>query len=72
MRALLSSVNLSRLIQFLHDTVKSLPHDYMMWMGDGRGYNEEEFKFAKEMATSEIQRKASVFQVTNSLLYGDY
>src|SRR5688572_6663299 len=32
------------------DTVKSLPHDYMMWMGDGRGYNAEEFRLAKEMA----------------------
>ena len=32
------------------DTVKSFPHDYVMWMGDGRGYNEEEFRLAKEMA----------------------
>ena len=37
------------------DTVKSLPHDYMMWMGDGRGYNEEEFKLAKEMALKDSQ-----------------
>jgi formylglycine-generating enzyme len=32
------------------DTVKSAPHEYIMWMGDGRGYNEEEFRLAKEMA----------------------
>lgn len=32
------------------DTIKSLPHDYIMWMGDGRGYNEAEFKLAREMA----------------------
>lgn len=38
------------------DTVRSLPHDYMMWMGDGRGYNEEEFKLAKEMALKDSQQ----------------
>ena len=32
------------------DTVKSLPHDYIMWMGDGRSYNADEFRLAKEMA----------------------
>jgi formylglycine-generating enzyme required for sulfatase activity len=32
------------------DTVKALPHDYMMWMGEGRRYNAEEFKLAKELA----------------------
>jgi formylglycine-generating enzyme len=37
------------------DTVKSLPHDYMMWMGEGRGYNEEEFRLAKEMALNDSQ-----------------
>ncbi len=38
-----------------NDTVKSLPHSYMMWMGDGRGYNEEEFRLAREMATKDSQ-----------------
>src|SRR4051812_48491334 len=32
------------------DTVKNASHPYIMWMGDGRSYNEEEFKLAKEMA----------------------
>lgn len=32
------------------DTVKSIEHPYMMWMGDGRSYNEAEFKLAREMA----------------------
>ena len=35
------------------DTVKALPHDYMMWMGDGRSYNAEEFRLAKEMALAD-------------------
>lgn len=33
-----------------NDTVKSLPHDHIMWMGTGRSYNAEEFRLAKEMA----------------------
>jgi len=37
------------------DTVKSLPHDYMMWMGDGRSYNEHEFRLAKDMALKDSQ-----------------
>jgi formylglycine-generating enzyme len=45
------------------DTVKSLPHDYMMWMGEGRGYNEKEFKLAREMATRD-SREGSVFQIS--------
>jgi len=32
------------------DTVKSAPHEYIMWMGDGRSYNDAEFRLAKEMA----------------------
>jgi formylglycine-generating enzyme len=42
------------------DTVKSLAHDYMMYMGDGRGYNELEFKLAKEMALKDSQGGYSV------------
>ena len=53
------------------DTVKSLPHDYMMWMGDGRGYNEEEFKLAKEMATNRFKGRDR-FPGIKTLLYGDY
>jgi formylglycine-generating enzyme len=45
------------------DTVKSLPHDYMMWMGDGRGYNEKEFKLARKMATRD-SKKGNVFQIS--------
>ena len=45
------------------DTVKSLPHDYMMWMGDGRGYNEKEFKLAREMATRD-SKEGNVFQIS--------
>src|SRR4030095_2243285 len=37
------------------DTVKSLPHDHVMWMGEGRGYNEEEFRLAKELALKDSQ-----------------
>lgn len=37
------------------DTVKSSKHDYIMWMGDGRGYNAEEFALAKEMAIRDCQ-----------------
>lgn len=32
------------------DTVKSLPHALTMWMGEGRGFNEAEFRLAKELA----------------------
>ena len=32
------------------DTVRGVSHPYMMWMGDGRSYNEKEFQQAKEMA----------------------
>jgi formylglycine-generating enzyme len=45
------------------DTVKSLPHDYMMWMGDGRAYNAEEFRLAKEMAVRD-SKEGHVFQVS--------
>ncbi|WP_276371712.1 formylglycine-generating enzyme family protein [Chryseolinea sp. H1M3-3] len=43
-----------------NDTVKSLPHTYTMWMGDGRVYNEEEFKLAREMAMKDSQPGFSV------------
>ena len=33
------------------DTIKGLPRPMIMWMGDGRTYNSEEFRLAKEMAT---------------------
>jgi len=42
------------------DTVKSLPHDYMMWMGDGRGYNQQEFESAREMALKDYHEGFSV------------
>ncbi len=42
------------------DTVKSVPHDYIMWMGDGRGYNEEEFRLAKEMALNDAKGGFSI------------
>ena len=45
------------------DTVKSLPHDYMMYMGQGRGYNEKEFKLAREMATRD-SKEGNVFQIS--------
>jgi len=45
------------------DTVKSLPHDYMMWMGDGRGYNEAEFRLAKEMAL-QASKEGFLFQLS--------
>jgi len=45
------------------DTVKSLPHDYMMWMGEGRGYNEKEFTLAREMATRD-SKEGNVFQIS--------
>jgi formylglycine-generating enzyme len=32
------------------DTVKNISHDYIMWMGDGRSYNEKEFDLAKQKA----------------------
>jgi sulfatase modifying factor 1 len=32
------------------DTVKALNHAYVMWMGEGRPYNDEEFRLAKELA----------------------
>ena len=43
-----------------NDTVKSSPHNYMMWMGDGRSYNEEEFRLASEMATKDSRQGFSV------------
>jgi formylglycine-generating enzyme len=42
------------------DTVKSLPHDYVMWMGDGRGYNEAEFRLAKEIALKDSREGFSL------------
>ena len=36
------------------DTVKGAQRPMTMWMGDGRGYNEEEFRLAKEMATEDF------------------
>jgi formylglycine-generating enzyme len=38
------------------DTVKGISHDYIMWMGDGRSYNETEFSLAKEMALRDANR----------------
>jgi formylglycine-generating enzyme len=37
------------------DTIKNGPHPYIMWMGDGRSYNADEFRLAKEMATRDSQ-----------------
>ena len=51
------------------DTVKSLPHDYVMWMGDGRGYNGEEFSLAKEMALNDSNEGFS-FLVTKPYYIG--
>src|SRR5688500_9765760 len=36
------------------DTVKGAVRPMTMWMGDGRGYSEEEFRLAKEMATEDF------------------
>ena len=60
------------------DTVKSLPHDYMMWMGDGRSYNEEEFRLAKEMAVRDskegivIQIAKSYYMATTEVTQGQW
>ena len=35
------------------DTVKGVKRPLVMWMGDGRPYNEKEFRMAKEMATAD-------------------
>ena len=43
------------------DTVKGATRPMTMWMGDGRGYNEAEFRLAKEMAT---QDSSPGFEVT--------
>jgi formylglycine-generating enzyme required for sulfatase activity len=48
------------------DTVKSKAHPYMMWMGEGRGYNAEEFKSARDMA---LQSASPGFQVRVSKSY---
>jgi formylglycine-generating enzyme len=32
------------------DTIKNVPHKLVLWMGDGRSYNSEEFAKAKELA----------------------
>ena len=42
------------------DTVKSLPHEHIMWMGGGRGYTAEEFRLAKEMALKDSKAGFSV------------
>lgn len=49
------------------DTVKSNRHDYIMWMGDGRGYNAEEFALAKEMALRDSHQGFSV--ISNERYY---
>ena len=60
------------------DTVKSLPHDYMMWMGDGRSYNEEEFRLAKEMAVRDskegfpIQIAKPYYMATTEVTQGQW
>lgn len=51
------------------DTVKSVSHDYVMWMGDGRGYNEAEFRLAKEMALKD-SRKGFSFVVAKPYYIG--
>lgn len=38
------------------DTIKGLQRPLVMWMGDGRGYNEAEFKLAKELALRDTMR----------------
>lgn len=45
------------------DTVKSSSYPYVMWMGEGRGYNEEEFSRARDMAI-EDSREGFVFQIS--------
>ncbi|MDQ2658582.1 MAG: formylglycine-generating enzyme family protein [Bacteroidota bacterium] len=37
------------------DTVKGKPHLLTMWMGDGRSYNTEEFRLAREMAQGDAR-----------------
>jgi formylglycine-generating enzyme len=43
-----------------NDTVKSLSHDYTMWMGDGRTYNKAEFEEAKQLALRDARQGFSV------------
>lgn len=52
-----------------NDTVKSLPHNHIMWMGDGRGYNKEEFRLAKEMAAHD-SRPGFSFRITKPYYIG--
>jgi formylglycine-generating enzyme len=51
------------------DTVKSISHRYTMWMGDGRHYNEEEFKSAKEMALRDSKQGVAI-AIANSYYIG--
>lgn len=37
------------------DTVKNARHKRIMWMGDGRGYNEKEFRLSKDLAVKDSQ-----------------
>lgn len=37
------------------DTIKNAEQSLVMWMGDGRGYNNEEFRQAKEYATRDAR-----------------
>jgi formylglycine-generating enzyme len=48
------------------DTVKGGPHPHIMWMGEGRSYNREEFRLAKEMA---IRDSKAGFEVTLRTAY---
>src|SRR5688572_3494524 len=53
------------------DTVKGATHPYVMWMGEGRGYNEEEFSLAKEMATRDARRGFEV-RLTKTYYIGKF
>lgn len=38
------------------DTIRSITHEYIMWMGDGRSYNSTEFDLAKKMALNDSSK----------------
>src|SRR5690349_4317029 len=53
------------------DTLKGVSHPYMMWMGDGRSYNEKEFQRAKEMAMKDSRHGFEV-KVTRAFYMGKF
>ncbi|HEY0651894.1 MAG TPA: SUMF1/EgtB/PvdO family nonheme iron enzyme [Chryseosolibacter sp.] len=60
------------------DTLKSNVHDYIMWMGEGRGYNAEEFALAREMALNDsdsgfhVISNASYYIATTEVTQGQW